>query len=82
MADSTEVAHLADIPLEVEALVAGPVLRVGELLALGVGSVLATSHPAGGNVEIFVGGAYVGAGELARATGRRVVRMVQFKSRS
>ena len=76
---SSEVAHLLDIPLEVEAIVDGPVLRVGALLALGPGSLIATTRAAGETVDIRAGGAWIGAGELAAANGHRVVRMVRFQ---
>jgi flagellar motor switch/type III secretory pathway protein FliN len=82
VADLPEVAHLLDIPLEVEAVVDGPVLRVSDLLSLGVGSVVATSLAAGENIDIFAGKAYIGAGELTSANSHSVVRMVKFKSRN
>jgi flagellar motor switch/type III secretory pathway protein FliN len=82
VADLPEVAHLLDIPLEVEAVVDGPVLRVSELLSLSVGSVIATSLAAGENIDIFAGKAYIGAGELTSANSHSVVRMVKFKSRN
>ena len=82
MADLPDMSHLLDVPLEVEAVVEGPPLRISHLLGLEVGSVVTTRRASGENVDIFVGSAYLGAGELARASGRRVVRMVKFKGKS
>jgi flagellar motor switch protein FliN/FliY len=82
MANLTQAKHLLDIPLEVEAVVAGDVLRVSELLELGVGTLVLSNRAAGESVDVLVGGTLLGSGELARANGHRVVRMVDFKGKS
>jgi flagellar motor switch/type III secretory pathway protein FliN len=82
MADLAQVGHLLDIPLEVEAVVDGRPLRVSELLELAVGSLLVTERAAGENVDVLAGRTLLGAGELARANGHRVVRMVNFKGKN
>jgi flagellar motor switch/type III secretory pathway protein FliN len=79
MADQSEVAHLMDLPLALEATLAGPSLRVEQLLALEVGTVIPTTAAAGANIDVFAGGAYIGSGELGGAHGHTVVRMVRFK---
>ena len=80
MGDLPDVAHFLDIPLEVEAVVDGPVMRVCELISLRVGSVVATGLAAGENIDIRAGKAYIGAGELTSTNGHNVIRMVKFKS--
>jgi len=80
MADSEQVAHLLDIPLEVEAVVEGYTLSVSTLMELTLGSLVVSGRAAGENVDVFAGKAFLGAGELAQANGRKVVRMVKFKS--
>jgi flagellar motor switch/type III secretory pathway protein FliN len=80
MADFQQVGHLLDIPLEVEAVVEGQAMRVSALLELAVGSLVVSGRAAGESVDIFAGKAFLGAGELARTNGHRVVRMVNFKS--
>lgn len=82
MADLRQAEHLLDITLEVEAVVEGRALRVSELLDLAVGSLVVTGRPAGESVDILVGRSFLGAGELARANGHRVVRMVNFKGKN
>lgn len=79
MTDPSLLAHLFDIPLRVEATVAGPAVRVSELLTLRAGSVIATRRAAGENIDLFVGNAYIGSGELAQINGRIAVRMVKIK---
>jgi len=82
MSDPSALSHLFDIPLEVEATVNGPALRVSELLALREGSVIATRRAAGENIDLFAGDAYIGSGELAQINGCMAVRMVKLKEKS
>jgi len=78
MADPSKLSHLLDISVGLEAVLAGPTLRVGDLLALKVGGLIVTPRPAGDNVEVLAGGACLGVGELDSANGRTVVRIVRF----
>jgi len=82
MANLAQVGHLLDIPLEVEAVVEGNALRVSELLELAVGSLVVSGRAAGESVDILAGRTPLGAGELARTNGHRVVRMVNFKGKT
>jgi flagellar motor switch/type III secretory pathway protein FliN len=82
MAELAQARHLLDISLEVEAVVEGRVLRVSELLELQVGSLVLSDRAAGESVDVQAGRALLGTGELARANGRRVVRMVNFKGKN
>jgi flagellar motor switch/type III secretory pathway protein FliN len=82
MANLAQVGHLLDVPLEVEAVVDGRALRVSELLELAVGSLVIGSRAAGESVDVLAGGTLLGSGELARANGHRVVRMVSFQGKS
>jgi flagellar motor switch/type III secretory pathway protein FliN len=82
MANLARIGHLLDIPLEVEAVVEGRALRVSELLELAVGSLVVSGRAAGESVDILAGRALLGSGELARANGHRVVRMVSFKGKN
>jgi flagellar motor switch/type III secretory pathway protein FliN len=68
--------------VEVEAAIAGPTMRVSQILALGEGSVVATARRAGETVEIFAAGAAIATGELSKAGPRTSVRLVSFGSRS
>jgi flagellar motor switch/type III secretory pathway protein FliN len=77
--DAAELSRFMDVPLEVEAQVEGPRLRVSDLLALRTGSVIETDRPAGGNVDILAGASPLGVGELTAARGKVVVRVVRFR---
>lgn len=78
MALPSELEHLLDVPLNFEAILEGPSLRISELLALTEGKVLKTAQPAGETVEVFAAGSLIGYAELAESNGRRAVRMVRF----
>jgi flagellar motor switch/type III secretory pathway protein FliN len=77
--DATELARFMDVPLEIEALVEGPGLRVRDLLALKTGSVIETGLPAGDNVDVLAGRSPLGLGELTSSRGKVVVRMLSFR---
>ena len=62
MANFSQVGHLLDIPLEVEAVVEGYALRVSELLELAVGSLVVSGRAAGENVDVMAGRALLGSG--------------------
>jgi len=78
MATPSKLEHVLDVPVKFEAVLTGPALRIGELLALAEGSLINTGQAAGETVEVFAAGALVGSAELTDANGRRAVRMVRF----
>ena len=69
---------LDDVPVEIEAAVAGPRMRVSEILALRAGSVISTGLRAGESIDVFAGRARIGAGEFSSGSQRAVIRMVHF----
>ena len=71
---------LNDVPVDIEAAVAGPKMRVGEILAWRAGSVISTGLRAGESIDVFAGCARIGAGELSSNGQREVIRMVRFGS--
>jgi flagellar motor switch/type III secretory pathway protein FliN len=77
--EATDLARFMDVPLEVEALVEGPRLRVRDLLALKTGSVIETGRLAGENVDVLAGKSPLGVGELAASRGRIIVRILRFQ---
>jgi len=80
MATLSELDRVADIPVLFEAVLPGPPMRVGDLMALSEGSLINTGRQAGETVEIFAAGALIGFAELAGADGRWAVRIVRFHS--
>jgi flagellar motor switch/type III secretory pathway protein FliN len=78
MITPSKLEHVLDVPVQFEAVLPGPALRVGELLALTEGSLIKTARPAGEIVEVFAAGSLIGFAELADTNGRLAVRMVRF----
>ena len=77
--EATDFSRFMEVTLEVEALVEGPRLRVRDLLALRVGSLIETSRVAGENVEVVAGKSPLGVGELTAARGKAIVRVLRFQ---
>lgn len=80
--NSPDLTLFMDIVFKVDAGLNGPVLRIDDLLALRPGSEIVTGQPAGENVILTAGGAYLGSGELGSSKGRAVVRILTFGSES
>ena len=59
-----EMAHLADVPLEVEVELDRHAATIQDVLQLAAGSILTLNKAAGEPVEIMIGGTYVGVGEI------------------
>lgn len=78
MSNHPELEHVLDIPVLLEAILPGRALRVGDLMALGAGSLINTGQPVGEAVEVLAAGALIGFAELTDAGDRRAVRMVRF----
>ena len=73
-----QLSLLDDVPVDIEAAVAGPRMRVSEILAWRAGSVISTGLRAGESVDVFAGRARIGAGEFSSNGQREVIRMVSF----
>jgi flagellar motor switch/type III secretory pathway protein FliN len=81
MTSTEELAHLGDVPAELEVAVVGSPISVRALLSLSVGDLVVTAVRAGDSVGLFAGGARIGDGELSRSGGRAVIRMVSLGSK-
>lgn len=69
-----EVANLLDVPLDVEVELDRRVLTVRQILELERGSVIRMNRSAGENLDVRIGGALVGFGEIVvnEKTGIRI----------
>ena len=74
-----QVGHLCDVPLQVGAELDHKVMTVREVLALERGSVVKMTRSAGENLEILVGGAPLGSGEVVIVDDTVSVRITDFK---
>ena len=75
-----EISFLGDVPLEIEVELDRKVMTIEEVLALDVGSVIRMSRSAGENIDILIGGALVGSGEIVIIEETVGVRMTDFNN--
>ena len=81
MTTSEQLSWLGDVPLDIAAEIQGPMMRLGDILALRAGSVVSTAARVGESVEVFAGGARIGDGELSSHEAGTVIRMIRFGSK-
>jgi flagellar motor switch protein FliN/FliY len=73
-----EVGHLSDIPVDVDVLLDRKKMTVREILSLDHGSVIKMVRSAGENIDIYVGGAMLGSGEIVIIEETVGVRITDF----
>jgi len=75
-----QIAHMADIPVDVEVELDRKTMTVAEVLDLNAGSVIRMTRSAGENIDILVGGSLVGFGEIVIIEDAVGVRITDFCS--
>ena len=75
---SLELAHLSDVPLEVEVELDRHIVTIKEVLQLEKGSILPLNKAAGEPVEIVVGGVSIGTGEVVALSENAGVRISEL----
>jgi flagellar motor switch protein FliN/FliY len=78
MKSHEEIAHFSDIPVDVEVELDRKMLPLGTILDLKQGSVIKLTRSAGENMNILVGGALVGYGEIVIIEDLMGVRITDF----
>ena len=73
-----EIADLADVPVEVEVQLGNKILTIAQILELGPESVIRMARSAGDNIDILVGGALIGYGEVVIIEDAVGVRITDF----
>ena len=73
-----EIQHLIDVPVDVEVELDHKTMTVREILALEEGSVIKMPRSAGENIDLIVGGAVVGTGEIVIIEETVGVRITDF----
>ena len=73
-----EIADLADVPVEVEVQLGKKTLTIAQILELGPESVIRLARSAGDNIDILVGGALIGYGEVVIIEDAVGVRITDF----
>lgn len=77
-----EVAHLADIPLDVNAEIDRTMMTVRDILDLETGSVIRLHRSAGENIDLLFGGTALGSGEIVIIEDAVGVRITDFREES
>jgi len=78
MTSLDQIRHLADVPVELDVELDRRILSVREVLELGPGSVIRMTRSAGENIDIRVGGALIGFGEIVILEENMGVRITDF----
>jgi len=73
-----EIGHLNDIPVDVDVELDRKKMSVREILLLEKGSVIKMMRSAGENIDIYVGGAMLGSGEIVIIEETVGVRITDF----
>jgi flagellar motor switch protein FliN/FliY len=73
-----EIAHLSDIPVDVDVLLDRKRMTVRDILSLEHGSVIKMTRSAGENIDIYVGGTMLGSGEIVIIEETVGVRITDF----
>jgi flagellar motor switch protein FliN/FliY len=74
-----KLARVADVPVEIDVEMDRRILTMREILALEEGSLIGTTRSAGENIDIYIGGALVGFGEIVVIENMIGVRITDFK---
>ncbi|HVO99522.1 MAG TPA: FliM/FliN family flagellar motor switch protein [Bryobacteraceae bacterium] len=73
-----EVGHLYDIPVDVDVELDRKKMTVRDILSFDQGGIIKMVRSAGENIEIYVGGALLGSGEIVIIEEAVGVRITDF----
>ena len=74
-----QLARYADVPVEIEVEMDRHILTMRQILELREGSLIGTNRSAGENIDIYIGGALVGFGEIVVIENMIGVRITDFR---
>lgn len=75
-----EIAHLADVPVQLEVELGRKTMTISEILKIETDNVIGMPRSAGENMDIFVGGALFGYGEIVIIEDTVGVRITDFST--
>ena len=78
MTAAEQIRSVAEVPVDLEVELDRRVLALREILALRPGSVVRMTRSAGENIDIRVGGALIGSGEIVILEESMGVRITDF----
>jgi flagellar motor switch protein FliN len=79
MTATEEIAHFLDVSLEVMVELDRRIITIREVLEFDVDSVLKLTKSAGENLDIRLGGALIGSGEIVVSEAITGIRITDFK---
>jgi flagellar motor switch protein FliN/FliY len=80
MTPQEEIAHIAEVPIEVEVQLDRRWMKLSEILALEEGSVIEMQRSAGENIDIFIGSKLAAFGEIVIIETTMGVRITDFNT--
>ncbi len=75
-----EIAGFGDLPIPIQVEISRPLIRLGEILELQPGKVLALARSAGDNIDVRAAGELIGYGEVIVSESGVGVRLTDFKA--
>jgi len=78
MTPQEQIAHIADVRVEVEVQLDQRVMKLSEILELDEGSILEMRRSAGENIDIYVGSKRLASGEIVIIENIMGVRITDF----
>ena len=73
-----EVAHIANVPIELEVQLDRRFMKISEILSLEEGSVIEMERSAGENIDIYIGSRLAAFGEIVIIENIMGVRITDF----
>jgi flagellar motor switch protein FliN/FliY len=80
MTPQQEVAHIANVPIEIEVQLDSRMMKLSEILALEEGSIIEMRRSAGENIDIFIGKKLAAFGEIVIIESTMGVRITDFNT--
>lgn len=79
MSAMEQIAGFSDVPVDIEAELDRRILTVGQILRLEPGSLIGMKRSAGENIDLYVGGTWIGCGEIVVVENTLGVRITDFR---
>jgi flagellar motor switch protein FliN len=80
MTPQEQVAHIAEVPIQVEVQLDRRWMKLSEILALEEGSIVEMTRSAGENIDIFIGSRLAAFGEIVIIETTMGVRITDFNT--
>jgi flagellar motor switch protein FliN/FliY len=78
MTPAEEVAHIANVPIDVEVQLDRRFMKISEILSLEEGSIVEMDRSAGENIDIYIGSRLAAFGEIVIIENIMGVRITDF----